>query len=111
MLVREFPMLFSDKLMQTDVIMPFGMKNSGATFQRLMNSVIIGLDGVDVYIDDLIVYSNTWKEHLKRLRALSKMKDKNQKILRWFLFLQRYNLSIVHIKGKDNVVADALSRV
>ena len=51
-------------------VMPFGMKNSGATFQRLMNSVIFELEGVDVYIDDLIVYSDTWEEHLLRIRAL-----------------------------------------
>ena len=51
-------------------VMPFGMKNSGATFQRLMNEVILELDGCDVYIDDLIIYSNTWEQHIRRIRAL-----------------------------------------
>lgn len=51
-------------------VMPFGMKNASSTFQRLMNTVIFELEGCDVYIDDLVVYSDTWKQHITRLRAL-----------------------------------------
>lgn len=51
-------------------VMPFGMKNSPATFQRLVNSVIAGLDGCDAYIDDVIIHSNgTFEEHLQIIRA------------------------------------------
>ena len=38
------------------------------------------------------------------------MKDRNQRLLRWNLTLQEYNLQICHIRGKDNLIADALSR-
>ena len=48
-------------------VMPFGMKNSPATFQRLVN-VIRGLDGCDAYIDDVIIYSDSWSDHLQRIR-------------------------------------------
>ena len=41
---------------------------------------------------------------------ISKMSGKNQRILRWSLELQKYNLDINHIRGKENVLADALSR-
>ena len=41
---------------------------------------------------------------------IEKMKDKNRRILNWSLLLQEYNLCIHHIKGCDNVIADALSR-
>ena len=44
----------SDGLFQSKV-MPFGMKNSPATFQRLVNKVISGLDGVGAYGDDAII--------------------------------------------------------
>ena len=42
---------------------------------------------------------------------LHKLKNKNQRLLRWSLMLQEHDLDIRHIKGKDNVIADCLSRV
>ena len=48
-------------------VMPFGMKNSPAMFQRLVNNVICGLDGCDAYIDDVIIYSDSWSDHLQRI--------------------------------------------
>ena len=39
-------------------------------FQRLMNRVVAGLEGCAVYLDDLVVYSDTWHSHLQRVRAL-----------------------------------------
>ena len=50
-------------------VMPFGMKNSPATFQRLINSVISGLGGCDAYIDDVIIYSETFEEQLDIIRS------------------------------------------
>nr|XP_054761448.1 uncharacterized protein LOC129267850 [Lytechinus pictus] len=57
-------------------VMPFGMKNAPATFQRLTNQVIAGLDNCVVYIDDILVYSDTWNDHLDHLRALFDRLDK-----------------------------------
>ncbi|XP_066939693.1 uncharacterized protein [Macrobrachium rosenbergii] len=51
-------------------VMPFGMKNAAATFQRLMNTLVYGLEGCVVYIDDIVIYSDDWGTHLKRIRAL-----------------------------------------
>ena len=44
------------------------------------------------------------------LTFLKTMKNKNQRLVRWSLALQEYNLEIQHIPGSENVVADALSR-
>ncbi|KAG7510475.1 hypothetical protein JOB18_022493 [Solea senegalensis] len=51
-------------------VMPFGLKNAPATFQHLMNRVVAGLQGCAVYLDDLVIYSDTWHWHLQRIRAL-----------------------------------------
>ena len=50
-------------------VMPFGMKNAPATFQRMINQVIMDLEGCQAYIDDVIVYSNNWDQHIKQLHA------------------------------------------
>ena len=44
------------------------MKNSPATFQRLVN-MVSGLDGVGAYIGDVIIYNDTWEEHLRSIRS------------------------------------------
>ncbi|XP_065894244.1 uncharacterized protein [Dysidea avara] len=49
-------------------VMPFGMKNAPATFQRMVNGVIRGLEGCDAYIDDLVIYSDSWEDHIQLLQ-------------------------------------------
>ena len=49
-------------------VMPFGMKNSPATFQRLINMIITGLDNCKAYIDDAIIYSEEWDQQTKTIR-------------------------------------------
>lgn len=51
-------------------VMPFGLCNPPATFQRLMNRVVAGLSGCAVYLDDVVIFSNTEEEHLQRVGAL-----------------------------------------
>lgn len=38
------------------------------------------------------------------------MYSPNQRLMRWALVVQEYNLDIRHMKGSENVIADALSR-
>ena len=53
-------------------MMPFGLCNAGATFQRLMDVILSGLhpDVCLVYLDDIIVHSKTTEQHLERLEAV-----------------------------------------
>ena len=51
---------------------PFGLCNAPATFSRLMDRVLSGLhwETCLFYLDDIIVFSSTWEEHLARLRQV-----------------------------------------
>jgi hypothetical protein len=43
--------------------MPFGLCNAPATFQKYMNSKLQDLPFVIVYLDDILIFSNSEKEH------------------------------------------------
>ena len=51
-------------------VMPFGLKNVGATYQRLMNKMFAPQIGrnVQVYVDDMLVKSRREENHLEDLR-------------------------------------------
>jgi hypothetical protein len=50
--------------------MPFGLRNAGQTFQRLMDSVLVGLPHCFVYIDDVLVASASPQLHLQHLEEV-----------------------------------------
>ncbi|MBW0465712.1 hypothetical protein O181_005427 [Austropuccinia psidii MF-1] len=48
--------------------MPFGIKNAPALFQRMMDTIIqeeILESWMVVYLDDIIIYSETWEDHVQ----------------------------------------------
>ena len=86
-------------------VMPFGMVNSGATFSKMMKSLLEGMENVHHFMDDMIIATATWEEHMKALRCL-------------FLRLRDHNLTakpekcqfgyqslefLGHIVGADNL--------
>ena len=52
------------------VVMTFGLKNAGATYQWAMNYIFHNLIDkiVEIYIDEVVVKSKSYKEHLANLR-------------------------------------------
>ncbi|XP_075779243.1 uncharacterized protein LOC142827525 [Pelodiscus sinensis] len=54
-------------------MMPFGLHGAAATFQRLMDQVLAPHNAyAAAYIDDIIVYSEGWEEHLTHLEEVLK---------------------------------------
>ena len=57
-------------------VMPFGVKNAPAVFQRLMQNVLSNVKGdadkyfVDMYLDDIIIFSETLSEHFSHIRKV-----------------------------------------
>ncbi|MCG8045657.1 MAG: reverse transcriptase domain-containing protein, partial [Candidatus Thiodiazotropha endolucinida] len=64
-------------------VLPFGLINSPSVFERLMERVFSGLTFLIllIYLDDIIVYSKTFDEHLQNLKLiLERLKEANLKL-------------------------------
>ena len=53
-------------------VMPFGLSNAPASFQRMMDRVFKNYKGkfVNVYLDDITVYSQTFEDHIQHLKLI-----------------------------------------
>ena len=49
---------------------PFGLVNSGTTFCRLMRIILSNLPNVDSFVDDMWIFTETWKDHMTSLRQV-----------------------------------------
>ena len=56
---------------------PFGLKNAGQDFQRLMDEILGDIPRVYVYIDDILIASETLEQHLEDLEAVFKTLSAN----------------------------------
>ena len=80
------------------------------TIEKEFLALVLALQHFEVYITSSSLPIKVFSDH-NPLVFLHELKDKNQQLLRWSLMLQEYDLDITHIKGKDNAIADCLSRV
>ena len=90
--------------------MPFVLTNAPATFQRLMESCLgeLHLNWCIIYLDDIIVFSQTPEEHLHRLKAVfNKLKAAGLKLKpsKCDLFKQQINY-LGHVVSKEGVSTD-----
>ena len=81
-----------------------------STIEKECLALILAIQQFEVYLTSSTSPIVVFSDH-NPLSFLHKLKNKNQRLLRWSLLLQEFNLDIRHIKGKDNIIPDALSRV
>ena len=67
---KEISEIVTPNLLCQYKVMPFAMKNSSATFQHLINRIIMDLKCRDTYMDSLITASESLEEHIRIIREL-----------------------------------------
>ena len=63
-----------------------------------------------MYISSGLYPLHVYSDH-NPLTFVTKMRNTNRRLVGWYLCLQEYDLVMHHIPGKENVVADVLSRI
>jgi len=90
--------------------MPFGLTNAPATFQRLMEHCMgdLYLTYCLIYLDDIIVYSKTYEEHLERLEAVfGRLKEAGLKLKASKCKLFQHSIKYLgHVVSEQGVSTD-----
>ena len=93
-------------------VMPFGLCNAPATFQRLMNLVLAGVQWSEclVYLDDIIVLGKTYEDHLQNLSTvLHKLQCANLRLkLPKCAFCRKEVLYLGHKVSREGVSTDPM---
>ena len=80
---KEGKFASNDNSLYEFLILPFGLSNSGPSFQRLIGHILRGLEYrfTLIYIDDIIILSKSVDEHLFHLEEVFKgMRNANVKL-------------------------------
>ena len=88
--------------------MTFGLTNAPATFQRLMEQTLADLTDTMAYLDDIIIYSHTFDEHLERLEAVfCKLQEQGLKLkpAKCHMFRKEVNY-LGHVISEIGIEAD-----
>ena len=92
------------------VTMPFGLCNAPATFQRLMERALTGLQWyiAVLYLDDVIVFSKTFESHIDHLdKVFSRLTEAGLKLkAKKCVFLQHETSFLGHIVSKEGIKPD-----
>ena len=85
--------------------MPFGLINSGASFSRIMRKLLKGLDHVDNYIDDILIHTATYEEHVQKLKEVfSRLRAANLTAKPSKCFVAYFELEFLgHVIGRGHV--------
>ena len=91
-------------------VMPFGLCNAPATFQRLMNLTLSGMLWSEclVYLDNIITFGRSFQEHLSHLASvLERLQELNLKVkLSKCNFLKQQVRYLWHVISSDRIATD-----
>ena len=84
-------------------------KGNNSTIDKEILALLLALKHFDVYLNTTAEPVLVYTDH-NPIVFINKMKGENQRLLQWSLISQQYKVQINHIKGRENIIADALSR-
>lgn len=89
-------------------VMPYGVCNGPSTFQRVMQTVLAGAPCLPPYIDDIVIASKSWGEHMESIdQVLSKLKIAGLKLNPDKCSWARDNIVYLgHLLSKDGIRPD-----
>ena len=67
-------------------------------------ALVLAFQHFDFYLSAAQHPTLVYMDH-NPLTFLNRLRDKNQRLLRWSILLQEYDLIIKHLPGKDNILA------
>ena len=88
--------------------LPFGISSAPELFQKRMNSLLVGLEGVLCLVDDVLVFGANRAEHDSRLDAvMHKLQDAGVTLnLNKYAFLKDQVKFLGHVVNKEGIQAD-----
>jgi len=86
------------------LVMPFGLCNAPSTFQRMMDKIIKPeyREFIQTYIDDIILFSKTFDDHIKHLKVLHNTLHENKLTVK----LSKCNFSQTSVKFLGHVLSE-----
>ncbi|KZS20370.1 Uncharacterized protein APZ42_012952 [Daphnia magna] len=116
---HQVPVVYSDRLKTAFITadglyqfrtLPFGLTNAPGTFQRAMDIILAGLRWSTclIYLDDVIIYSATFQQHLERLRLVLGCLSQAGLKLKWSKcsFMEHTLKVLGHLISKEVVAPD-----
>ena len=85
--------------------LPFGVASAPAVFQRCIENLLQGCEGVSIYMDDILVTGKSTEEHLKNLESvLSKLEAAGLRLKRFKCFFMHSKIEYLrHIIDADGL--------
>lgn len=84
--------------------LPYGVAGAPAIFQKLMDQVVQGIDGVICYLDDILITGQNTETHMTNLKkVLKRLKSHNLRVNKEkCVFFQRsvvYLVNVIDVEG------------